>query len=125
MITLVPGLLLLLFAWRFRSRSPAWLQARFGHRTRRSKASREAWNAAQRLFGELLWWSGWLVLNTGLSCWLLGMEETAGALWSLGALVLLVAGAWWFTERELRKGFDEEGRPRLRPGRVASEGGDR
>lgn len=112
MSPLVPGILLLLFAWRFRLRSPAWLQARFGHRTRRSQASREAWNAAQRLHGELLWWSGWLVLNTGLSCWLLGLQERRGFVLALAALVVLVIGAHAFTAHELRRGFDEEGRPR-------------
>ena len=112
MTPLIPGVLLLLFAWRFRLRSPAWLQARLGHRTRHSRSSREAWNAAQRLYGELLWWSGWLVLNTGLSCLLLGLSERRGILVTLATLVLLVLGAQGFTAYELRKGFDPEGRPR-------------
>ncbi|MCB9198902.1 MAG: SdpI family protein [Flavobacteriales bacterium] len=112
MITLVPGLLLLLFAWRFRSRSPAWLQARFGHRTRRSKASREAWNAAQRLFGELLWWSGWLVLNTGLSCWLLGMDSGRGLTISMSVAALLVLVARFYTGHALGREFNEDGIPR-------------
>lgn len=114
MAPLIPGVLLLLFAWRFRLRSPAWLQARLGLRSRRSLASREAWNAAQRLYGELLWWSGWLVLNTGLSCWLLGVPGARGALVASAALLLLVVSSRLFTAHELRKGYDLEGRPRMR-----------
>jgi membrane protein implicated in regulation of membrane protease activity len=74
---------------------------------------RDAWDQAQLLAAEFLWWSGWLVLNTGLTCRLLDIAPMFGAIISLAALLVLLVALRFFVEGQLKRVQEarEEGGP--------------
>ena len=115
MEALVPGIILLLLLWTIRDRWPRGIYPRYGYRSRRSLSSPEAWNAAHWMMSEILWWGGWLVLNTGITCWLLDLSSAAASAVVGAVTLLLFAGAIAFTERHLARRFDEQGKPIERP----------
>lgn len=104
-MALIPGAVVLLFTWWWRRYLPYGRWPRWGYRSVRSLRDREAWDQAQALAAEFLWWSGWLVLNTGLTCRLLDMTPRTGILVAAGSLLVLLVVLRFFVEGQLERQF--------------------
>ncbi len=105
MIACVPGIVALVLVFVVRRLVPQRAHPWFGYRSARSLRSEEAWEAAQPIAGEYMQWASLLVLNTGITCWLLEVPGTTGLLISTAALALLMIGVRVLTERALIKRF--------------------
>lgn len=113
---LIPALMIALGA-RFRRRAPKKINYFFGFRTRRSMASREAWDFAHHQLGKLWVPVGWatLILSAAVMLrartWGVGAVSALGTGVTLAQLPALILPAL-LTERRLRRRFDENGIPR-------------
>ena len=104
MIASLPGLFFLLLLILLRRYWPALLHPMSAQaRTRHPEVT----EVAPVIAGEYLQWAGLLTLNAGLTCWLLEVPPEAGAWGCTVLMVLLIAGARLFTERELAKRFPD------------------
>lgn len=108
MLPLLPGAVLLIVALLVRRFPPTRRDHWYGYRTARSMRSTEAWQEANRFSGKLLLWAAVLLLNTGLTCWLLVPMVKEGLL-----IVSIVGAAALFaipvaTEQRLRALFGDE-----------------
>ena len=109
MFALLPGTLLMILALLVRRFPPTTTDHWYGYRTVRSLRSTEAWHAANAFAGKLLLWGAVLVLNTGITCWVLVTDADAGLLIVsiMAALVLLAIPV--ATEHRLRVLFGDDG----------------
>ncbi|MFZ1685871.1 MAG: SdpI family protein [Flavobacteriales bacterium] len=105
---LLPGAVLLVLALLVRRFPPAGRGSWYGYRTARSMRSEEAWSEANIFSGALLLWGAVLVLNTGITCWMLVSDGSLGMLIVsiVAALVLLAIPL--ATEQRLRALFGDD-----------------
>jgi len=96
--------------------APGTKNAYFGYRTKRSMSSQEAWNYSNRYCGRLMFYLGVIMAGITLILFLTivrGSDDTVG--WIGGGIALVQCACIFIpvvlTEKELKKRFDEEGRP--------------
>jgi uncharacterized membrane protein len=107
MLLLVPGAVLFIIAMLVRRFPPLRMNQWYGYRTRRSLSSPEAWKEANAFAGRLLLWGALLVLNTGITCWLLvTTPDTALLIVSVITALVLIAVPL-ATEQRLRALFGD------------------
>ncbi len=85
------------FGSYFRKRAPKEINVAFGYRTRRSMASRAAWEFAHRRIGRIWLWGGILLIPVSVVAFLplLGGSEATvgqwGAVICFGQIILMIA----------------------------------
>ena len=96
--------LAVIITWRF---PPKKINDLYGYRSRRSKASQEAWDFAQSHSLELMVWVA--VINTALAvpALFIELDTLYGVFISLGILLFSVLYLFWDTERALKEKFGE------------------
>ena len=97
-------------------KAPGTKNAYFGYRTKLSMSSQEAWNYSNRYCGKLMFRMGLIMAAVTMVPFLTvvkGGDETVG--WIGGGIALVQCACIFIpvalTEKELKKRFDEEGRP--------------
>lgn len=110
-------LLMIFLGKHFENHSPREINAVYGYRTRRSRASEEAWMFAQQHFGRLWYRVGRVLFPITILAMLPafgGQEETVGIWGGIVCVMLTTAflAPCYFTEKALKRQFDEQGKPR-------------
>lgn len=82
-----------------------------GYRTPASLRSKQAWDFAQTYSANLMLWASGITLLTQVATYFIFPDETSILITS-GVLVAGIALMMIMTERELKKRFDKEGKPK-------------
>ena len=101
----------------FRSHPPKNINMAFGYRTSRSMKSRESWDFANRYWGALVFRIGLAAEGVTLAVLAAGYLASPGQMGNLslvmsGLQIVLLFVSIPLTERQLKKRFDDNGKPR-------------
>ena len=101
----------------FRSHPPKNINMAFGYRTSRSMKSRESWDCANRYWGALVFRIGLAAEGVTLAVLAAGYLAAPGQMGNLslvmsGLQIVLLFVSIPLTERQLKKRFDDNGKPR-------------
>jgi len=103
----LPFLIIAITGYYFKKNPPKKINMLMGYRTKRSMQSQEAWDFAQVYSSGLLFtWS--LAAMVGLALQLFTQKSTTPisfVITSLGVLLVIMAGVFYFTEKELKDKF--------------------
>lgn len=108
LLPLLPGAVLLILALLVRRFPPTKPQHWYGYRTARSMRSEEAWQEANIFSGTLFLWGSVLVLNTGVTCWMLVPNIAEGLLIVSIVAALVLLAIPFATEHRLRTLFGDD-----------------
>lgn len=103
----ITGVSLVLIGIIVRKFPPKEINDLYGYRTKRSRASQEAWDFAQEYSNDLLIWVGAYNILIGCIGLFIATRELTGVILSLLFLGLSVWYLYWKTEGELKKRFGE------------------
>lgn len=110
---LMPGIMII-GGLIMKGHSPKKINGVYGYRTPRSKKSKEAWDFAHKICGDLWMKYGWplLIATTIVMIFIRNSSDDAIGFWTLGIeavqLVFLLIPIY-FTEKALKENFDENG----------------
>lgn len=101
----------------FRSHPPKNINMAFGYRTSRSMKSRESWDFANRYWGAFVFRTGLAAEGVTLAVLAAGYLAAPGQMGNLslvmsGLQIVLLFVSIPLTERQLKKRFDDNGKPR-------------
>ena len=104
-----PSILLLVFAWCYKTYPPKNINFIYGYRTRKSMRNQETWDFANRIGARMMYYVGLSTFFVGTASYLISPK------WALGfslffLLVAMFAGIFW-CERQLEINFDKNGKP--------------
>lgn len=114
---LVFPLIMIVFGWIFKEKSPKEINSFYGYRTSMSMKNKDTWEFAHHYVGRLWWFLGWiLVLLTVITMLCTaGMDsDTVGKISLVVVVVQMIflIGSIFPTERALKRTFDRDGNRR-------------
>ena len=112
-IVLLTPLVMICFGGAWQKNPPAEINDAYGYRTKRSMASKAAWDYAHRYSGRIWFWAGLGLVVISIAAMLFFMkayEHTV--LWLMIFQVAVILLSILPVERALKKNFDENGNPK-------------
>ncbi|MEQ9231425.1 MAG: SdpI family protein [Cyclobacteriaceae bacterium] len=101
----ITGASLVLIGLIVRRFPPKEMNDLYGYRTKRSKASQEAWDFAQEYSNDLLIWIGIYNILIGSIGLFISVPEFGGMVLSMIFIGISLGYLFWKTEAELKKRF--------------------
>jgi len=112
---LIPVLMLVFGLWFYKN-PPKKISSYFGYRTLRSMKNIHTWTFAHQFFGKILLRNGIISLIITLMVMFLILHETNENITLYGTILTMILVVFMIlpiipTEKELKKTFDDEGKP--------------
>lgn len=106
----LPYIIIACTGYYFKNNPPRKINRMMGYRTKRSMKSQEAWDFSQVYSSSLMFtWSIAGMVGLILQLYVQkSVDPTSFAISSIGILLVICAGVFYFTERELKQKFPEE-----------------
>ena len=106
----LPMVVIAITGYYFKKNPPKKINRMVGYRTKASMKSQDAWDFAQVYSSSLLFnWSLAGIVGMALQLYTQkSMNPTSFAITSICLLLAIVAGVFYFTERELKSNFEEK-----------------
>lgn len=116
MVLLIP-LTMIVLGRAFIKKPPRRINNIFGYRTVMSMINMETWEYAHKCCGRFWWKAGWILLILSLAVMTPAVGQSDGIVGLIGILLeaiqlIIMLSSVFFTERRLKKYFDEKGRSR-------------
>lgn len=116
MLLLIP-LIMIVFGWIFKEKSPKEINSFYGYRTSMSMKNKDTWEFAHHYVGRLWWFLGWILALLTVITMLCtaGMDsDTVGKISLVVVVVQMIflIGSIFPTERALKRTFDRDGNRR-------------
>lgn len=105
LIGAISGLVFLIAGGWMRLLSPKTINPFVGYRTRRSMASQESWDFAQKYAGGVMTIGGIILLSVSALCFLGDLSFLVQFILTLSMMVATVLGMLFLTERKLKRSF--------------------
>lgn len=112
LITLLTGSVFIMAGALLRFFPPKKVNSLYGYRTTTSMRNAETWQLANRFAGRLMMQTGLLLAAVGALTFVLPVSPVTGLAAGIGMVVLTVFLQFHFTEKHLKKHFDEHGNKR-------------